>query len=204
MLDFAAGCYISDHTYNSSKCQILADHYPQLTLTTEDAIENLLFLLFDEGFSEPSFEEALKLFSYFVTTKRNEPNSDISLGKHPDNKAVGNNTVDLTDPITLELCRRFWEAGVTLANQFKTQYRPYFEQAFAANPYAPNYAFAVACQLAELPLDQWAHDWPDDVYYAVGYSLPDDTVASADTTPTSTVTASDGKDSSNDTDKAAA
>jgi hypothetical protein len=63
--------------------------------------------------------------------------------------------LDWTDPVILEACKSYWEVGKGYYDDFVTRYRPYFEEAVAADLYAPNYAFNQACMAAGLPLEEW-------------------------------------------------
>lgn len=145
LTNYAAECEIGKE-YNQVCSAIMAD-YPQVQLKNDGDLDTFFFHIFDEGFPY-SFEEAVKIYKNYV-------DYDAALAETPS---------------CLEIARLFHQAGCHYASLFKAKYHPFFEKALEANLYAPNVAFLQGCDLAGLPVDQWAKDWPW-YFEDIGYEL---------------------------------
>jgi hypothetical protein len=145
MMDLAAQCYISADYWKVFNATIANyPHLDPLNIKEDGSIENALFMLFDEGFSCDTFEIALET----VSTKELL------------------NTAEY-----VEMAKIFYEAVMERANQFKAKYGSFFEAAFEQNPYSPKYAFIIAVMSANLPLDEWADEWPSFILDKIGYLI---------------------------------
>lgn len=147
MLIFAAECQIGNDYWQVLK-QVKAALPALPEVKTDSSLDSALFTIYGECLDYQSVDAVLVSIQGFGYQ------------------------VNWTDATIQAAARLLWQAGKARANQFIALYHPYFEAALSENLYAPEFAFVKACELANLPLDSWAKDWPEQVENATGYYLP--------------------------------
>jgi len=147
MVKFAAECYNSDFLWKPTLAAMKSD-FPGLEVIRESPLDELLFLLFNEGhYFDDDFEQGLRMYS-------KKANANLS-------------------ELELKAARYLYEVGLKLSREFAEKYKNYFEQALDEDLHAPNYAFIKACEKAGLPITNWAKWWPEEFAYLYYYVYDD-------------------------------